>query len=570
MLEKFSCILIRYKYPLMGMTLVLAVVFPFLFKSQYVIRIATIALMYVILALSLNMLSGMLGQMSFGHAAFFGIGAYTAAILCTKMGLPSQVTLPAAVLMSGLFGVFLGMPVLRLNGYYFTIVTMVFCEIIRIVELNWMSVTRGPLGIMAIKKPEFFGFEIKSQTQLYLFILACVIVCGVIVHNIMNSRIGNAVLAIRDDELAAESMGIHVFKYKVMIFVISSMMAGLAGAFYAQYTGYIDPTNFASTKSNEMLVMVIFGGLGSTFGSFLGAIVLSVIPELLRSFSLYRQLIYGVLLVVLISVREWHGRLIQIQEGMAMSQVLNVKNLTQRFGGLVALEHVDMCVNEGEIVGIIGPNGAGKSTLFNCITGIYNPTEGRVEMLGKDITGWKPYKVTELGFARTFQNIRLFRRMTVLDNVLIGMHTRTKTNLLTAIFNTRAKRKEMEECEKKAVDLLRLFERQDLRYEMATSLPYGSQRDLEIARALASNPRLLLLDEPAAGMNESETETLRLTIGELKRQGYTVLLIEHDMKFVMNICERIYVLDNGRLIGSGTPSEVKANPAVVEAYLGKE
>ena len=240
-----------------------------------------------------------------------------------------------------------------------------------------------------------------------------------------------------------------------------------------------------------------------------------------------------------------------------MSQVLNVKNLTQRFGGLVALEHVDMCVNEGEIVGIIGPNGAGKSTLFNCITGIYNPTEGRVEMLGKDITGWKPYKVTELGFARTFQNIRLFRRMTVLDNVLIGMHTRTKTNLLTAIFNTRAKRKEMEECEKKAVDLLRLFELQDLRYEMET-------------RALASNPRLLLLDEPAAGMNESETETLRLTIGELKRQGYTVLLIEHDMKFVMNICERIYVLDNGRLIGSGTPSEVKANPAVVEAYLGKE
>lgn len=223
-----------------------------------------------------------------------------------------------------------------------------------------------------------------------------------------------------------------------------------------------------------------------------------------------------------------------------------------------------------KIVGIIGPNGAGKSTLFNCITGIYNPTEGRVEMLGKDITGWKPYKVTELGFARTFQNIRLFRRMTVLDNVLIGMHTRTKTNLLTAIFNTRAKRKEMEECEKKAVDLLRLFELQDLRYEMATSLPYGSQRDLEIARALASNPRLLLLDEPAAGMNESETETLRLTIGELKRQGYTVLLIEHDMKFVMNICERIYVLDNGRLIGSGTPSEVKANPAVVEAYLGKE
>ena len=250
--------------------------------------------------------------------------------------------------------------------------------------------------------------------------------------------------------------------------------------------------------------------------------------------------------------------------------MFTINQISKMFGKKQAIADLSLKLEEGRIFGMLGTNGAGKSTLFNCITGIYNPTEGRVEMLGKDITGWKPYKVTELGFARTFQNIRLFRRMTVLDNVLIGMHTRTKTNLLTAIFNTRAKRKEMEECEKKAVDLLRLFELQDLRYEMATSLPYGSQRDLEIARALASNPRLLLLDEPAAGMNESETETLRLTIGELKRQGYTVLLIEHDMKFVMNICERIYVLDNGRLIGSGTPSEVKANPAVVEAYLGKE
>lgn len=253
-----------------------------------------------------------------------------------------------------------------------------------------------------------------------------------------------------------------------------------------------------------------------------------------------------------------------------MEQVLNVKNLTQRFGGLVALEQVNMCVNKGEIVGIIGPNGAGKSTLFNCITGIYHPTEGTVEMLGKDITGWKPYKITELGFARTFQNIRLFRRMTVLDNVLIGMHTRTKTNLFTALFNTSNKRKEMQKCEKKALELLKLFGLEEQKYEIATSLPYGSQRDLEIARALASNPKLLLLDEPAAGMNEMETETLRLTIDKLKKQGYTILLIEHDMKFVMNICERIYVLDNGRLIGSGTPEEVKANAAVVEAYLGKE
>ena len=253
-----------------------------------------------------------------------------------------------------------------------------------------------------------------------------------------------------------------------------------------------------------------------------------------------------------------------------MSTVLNVKNLTQRFNGLVALENVNMSVEEGEIVGIIGPNGAGKTTLFNCITGIYHPSEGNIEMLGRDITGWKPHKITELGFARTFQNIKLFPKMTVLDNVIVGMHTRTKTNILTAIFNTRSKREEDRNCEKKAIEILKLFNMEHLKYEMSTALPYGPQRDLEIARALASDPKLLLLDEPAAGMNESETEALRKTVYRLKQMGYTILLIEHDMKFVMNICERIYVLDNGRLIASGTPQEVKENAAVIEAYLGKD
>ena len=246
---------------------------------------------------------GYLGQMSFGHAAFYGIGAYTAAILTVTYHVPFLIAFLAAGIVAGLFGLLLGLPVLKLKGYYFTIITMVFCEIIRVVELNWMSLTRGPLGIMAIPKPAIFGYVFSTPHRIYFFMLVLVVLSTLTVRNLMNSRIGYAILAIRDDELAAEAMGIHVFRYKMIVFIISSLMVGLAGAFYAAYTSYIDPSSFAAAQSNNMLVMVIFGGLGNTVGSFIGAIVLTVLPELLRGVSQYRQLIYGVLLVVLMMVK---------------------------------------------------------------------------------------------------------------------------------------------------------------------------------------------------------------------------------------------------------------------------
>lgn len=241
--------------------------------------------------------------MSFGHAAFYGIGAYTAAILTVTYHVPFLIAFLAAGVAAGLFGLLLGLPVLKLKGYYFTIITMVFCEIIRVVELNWMSLTRGPLGIMAIPKPAIFGYVFSTPLRIYFFMLVLVILSTLTVRNLMNSRIGYAILAIRDDELAAEAMGIHVFRYKMIVFIISSLMVGLAGAFYAAYTSYIDPSSFAAAQSNNMLVMVIFGGLGNTVGSFIGAIILTVLPELLRGMSQYRQLIYGVLLVVLMMVK---------------------------------------------------------------------------------------------------------------------------------------------------------------------------------------------------------------------------------------------------------------------------
>ena len=249
--------------------------------------------------------------------------------------------------------------------------------------------------------------------------------------------------------------------------------------------------------------------------------------------------------------------------------ILRTENVTQRFGGLVAVNDVSFELHKGEIVGIIGPNGAGKTTFFNDITGMYTPTEGKVFFKDTDITGKKPYEITALGMARTFQNIRLFYRMTALENVMVGMHTSTKANLIDCILRTPHHRRTEKEAEKRALEVLELTGLSEHKYDYATSLPYGLQRRLEIARAMATNPEVLLFDEPAAGMNEAETSDLMEFIRQLQGMGYSILLIEHDMRLVMNICERLYVLDHGNLIAQGKPEDIKSNQQVIEAYLGK-
>lgn len=253
-----------------------------------------------------------------------------------------------------------------------------------------------------------------------------------------------------------------------------------------------------------------------------------------------------------------------------MQSCLYIKSITQKFGGLTALNDVNLEIFEGEIVGVIGPNGAGKTTLFNVITGVYHPTSGEVYLNGHNITNMKPHQITRRGFARTFQNIRLFPRMTVLENVWMGMCCRSKLSLVDMIFSSKKKRIEEDRQRAEVEDILKLMGLYEKKYQLPNSLPYGEQRRLEIARAMATHPKILLLDEPAAGMNEQETNELLFTVRKLKEMGFTILLIEHDMKFVMNVCERIYVLNHGELIASGSPEEIKKSEVVIEAYLGKD
>lgn len=282
---------------------VFLIVFPFIATSSYILRIVTVCMMYVMIALSINLLTGFLGLMTLGQAAFWGIGAYAAAILSTKLGLGMGVCMIISAVVAGLFSLLLGLPTMRLKGYFLTVVTLGFCEIIRLVEMNWMDLTRGPLGIAGIPAPNFFGIDLSSNRQIYFVMLVLVVLSAFIVYSIIHSRVGLAIMSIRDDDLASAAMGVNVVRYKIMVFIISSMIVGVAGAFYAHYIGFIDPSSFTTAASTDMLIMAIFGGLGSIPGTILGASVLTILPETIRSMAEYRNLVYGIIIVVLMMVK---------------------------------------------------------------------------------------------------------------------------------------------------------------------------------------------------------------------------------------------------------------------------
>ena len=566
--------------PQLALAIVAVLALSALIPSQgYTLNILMQAATNAVAVTGLVVVLGYCGQISLAQAAFFGLGAYGVALGTTDYGLHFFAALPLGIAAALLFGVLLGLASLRLGGHYLAMVTISFQQILTLVLTNWIGLTHGPDGVRGIGRPHVPGLRLEDGDR-YLTLCLVVLVCVTwFVWRLKTSRLGRAMQSVRDNEIAASTCGIDVFRTKVLAFAISAVLGGLGGGLYAGARAYISPDEFGFGESIVMLTMALLGGVGSPFGALLGTGLLVILPEWLRFLRNVYLAVYGaavILIMVFLPDGLWGftarlrrtapaipGHVTPLpllgQRGTVTDEeVLRIDGLAKHFGGLKALDGVDLAVRRGSTHALIGPNGSGKSTFINVVTGLYRPTAGRITLAGRDVTGTAPHERTRAGLARTFQNIRVFRGMTVLENVMVGAERPG---------NDIAERPaEVVERALAALDFVGL--RGDAG-RMVGTLSYGMQRYVEIARALAGNPQVLLLDEPAAGLNLTEKGELGALLRRLGGHGLTILIVDHDMNLVEQVADHITVLNFGRRIATGTPREVLSHPDVIAAYLGE-
>jgi len=566
---------------------------PLTAANEYELRLFMLFLIYGVIAVGLNVLIGLTGLVSLGQAGLFALGSYTGAIVATRFGFDMLSASIIAAVVAGIFGVLLAYPTVRVRGVYLAVVTIAFGLIVENVAIEWQGVTGGTQGITLIPQPNVFGIRLSGYA-FYGVLAVTLFLATIATHNLKISRYGRAMLAVSQSETAARALGVNATAMRTLAFVVAAVTAGIAGSYYAFLNSYISPDIFTFSDSIRFLLMVILGGAASTFGPIIGAYILTYLPEYLQQFAVWQKFAYGALLLIVMFVmpRGIMGslgllmrrlrpqkRAVDAGEGLPAEQTLRhevraqeaelvARDLTVRFGGLTALSKASLRVKPGEVHALIGPNGAGKSTFVNTVSGFYKPTEGEFELDGIQLTGMRSHEIARVGLARTFQNTELFGELTVLENVMVGYQQRLSYGVTAAVLRTPTMRQQEVTCRKAAIGLLAFVGLEDYANEDARFLPFGLQRRLEIARALASRPRLLLLDEPAAGLTTQEIDELEAMIRRIAGLGVSVLLIEHHVELIMAVADTVTVLDYGQVIASDTPAVVQENPRVIEAYFG--
>ena len=572
----------------------LALALPLVLPVFQVTLLTNIAIISVTV-IGLVLLTGISGLTSFGQAAFMGVGAYTTALLTTRYGWNPWLTLPAGMLLTALIANVLGLITLRMQGHYLPLATIAWGISLYYVFGNTPALG-GFTGIREIPPVSVFGLTLDQPREFAYLALLFLALSILAAQFLLSSRFGRALRALRTGAVVAEAFGANTFTLRVQVFVLSAVMASAAGWLYAHQQRFVNPTPFGLNVGIEYLFMAVLGGSGYVWGGVAGAVLITllrevlqnVLPRLLGENTNYEIVVLGVLMILALQFARrglWplverfvpagtprllaHALTFPHRPAPASgSPVLRVRNAVKQFGGLRAVNDVSFDVNAGEIVGLIGPNGAGKSTMFNLVTGVNPATSGTVEVLGQAAGRLPARAIHRLGVARTFQHVKLFPELSLLENAMMGGYSRASAGILRSMLH-------LERGEEAALQQLALTQlgRVGLReqaYEQAGNLALGQQRLLEIARALVADPSFLLLDEPAAGLRFGEKQDLSALLKKLRGEGVTILIVEHDMDLVMNLVDRLVVMNSGQELAQGSPEQVRGNPAVREAYLGAD